>query len=234
MTSTPIRTALAALTLVAASVTAQAADMKVKAPIYKAVPPPVAAYNWSGFYLGINGGGAWGDSSWAAPPVLAVSATGALAGLTYGYNIQSGSWVFGLEGDVDWADISGATTCGAGTCAISARWLDTVRLRAGQSFDRFMPYITGGLALGGVRASNSVFATANSTQVGWTVGAGIELGISRNLSAKLEYLYVDLGSFDCGLSCGLGVPENIGLTANVIRAGLNYKFDLGGPISARY
>jgi len=233
MTSRFILASLTIGALLAPCLTANAADMKVKALPYKQAPI-TPAYNWSGFYLGLNGGVGWGDTKWAAPPAFSTGASGALAGLTYGYNLQSGSMVFGIEGDIDWADISGSTACGLGTCGFRDRWLGTLRGRIGPGFDRFFPYVTGGLAYGGVRASNSIFSSTSTTLVGWTVGAGLEMAVASNWSAKLEYLYVDLGSFDCGLSCGLGVPENIGFTANVIRVGLNYRFDAGGPIITRY
>jgi len=229
MTSKLMRAGLAVAGLLAACVAAEAADMKVKALPYKQAPIiPVAT--WSGFYFGINGGFAWGDTKWQGPPGFGTRVSGPLIGLTYGYNMQSGSAVFGIEGDIDWADINGSSACGLATCGFRNNWLGTVRGRIGQSFNGFLPYLTGGLAYGGVRASNSLFGATRTTQIGWTVGAGFEMAFGSQWSAKLEYLYVDLGSFDCGLPCGLGVPQNVGMTANVVRAGLNYKFDLGGGL----
>ena len=82
--------------------------MPYKAPAY------VAQYNWTGFYLGINGGGAWGDSDWNGFAV-SNSPSGGMIGGTAGYNWQgAGSpWVFGLEGDIDWTNIKDSRACGA-------------------------------------------------------------------------------------------------------------------------
>ena len=65
----------------------------------------------------------------------------------------------------------------------------------------------------------------SSDQTGWTIGAGLEASLARNWTAKVEYLYVDLGSFNCGLNCGAGlVTDNVSFHANLLRAGVNYKF----------
>jgi outer membrane immunogenic protein len=228
-----IRTALSAVALLAACVAGEAADLKVKPLPYKAAPP-VAYHTWSGFYLGANGGWGFGNSDWSAPPAFAMRGSGALAGLTYGYNFQSGAIVWGVEGDIDGSDISASTQCGVAICGFRNSWLGTLRGRVGQSFDQVLPYVTGGLAYGDVRASNNLTGAMKATPVGWTIGAGLEFALGSMWSAKLEYLYVDLGSFNCGLSCGLGVPENVGFTSSIVRAGLNFKFDPGGPIIARY
>src|SRR5262245_5135992 len=89
---------MAALSLLAASYSAQAAD--IPRPVYKGVRSVVAYYNWTGFYVGINGGYGWGDSSWTSP-AISNTPKGWLAGGTLGFNYQVGSWVFGLEGDYD-------------------------------------------------------------------------------------------------------------------------------------
>ncbi len=73
-------------------------------------------------------------------------------------------------------------------------------------------------------ASAPGFAGMTSTQAGWTIGAGIEYGISRNWTAKLEYLYVDLGDFNCGLSCGPAASNHASFNANVVRGGINFRF----------
>ena len=110
-----IGSGLAALAFLASSFSTQAAD--IPRPVYKsAVRPVIAYYNWTGFYVGINGGYGFGTSNWSA---LAVSPKpkGGLAGATLGYNYQVGSWVWGLEGDIDWADVSGSAVCaGIFTC----------------------------------------------------------------------------------------------------------------------
>ena len=69
----------------------------------------------------------------------------------------------------------------------------------------------------------SLLSSANKTKLGYTLGAGVEYAMMTNWSVKLEYLYVDLGKFDCGISCG-AVSDNVSFKANVVRAGLNYRF----------
>src|ERR1041385_4755914 len=120
-----------ALAIVAAASSAFAADiqrrqMPAKAPAY--ITP---AYNWTGFYVGINGGGGWGHSDWSAPLATgSFNLSGGLVGGTVGYNWQTGPVVFGLEGDIDWANIRGSSTCGAGlSCETKNTWLATARGR---------------------------------------------------------------------------------------------------------
>ena len=83
--------------------------------------------------------------------------------------------------------------------------------------------MTGGLAVGNLTAGVPGIGSATSTRAGWTVGAGIELALTGNWTAKAEYLYVDLGSFDCG-TCGGVLPPSIGFATNVFRVGVNYRF----------
>jgi outer membrane immunogenic protein len=205
--------------------TAAAADLPPRPapqPYYKA-PVAMQVYNWTGFYIGINGGGGFGRSTWDRTGSFNTS--GGLVGGTVGYNYQFGQGVVGLEGDIDWANINGNTNtaCPFG-CKTSDHWLSTVRGRLGYAADRFMPFITGGAAFGDVRASTPGFAGANQTNAGWTVGAGLEFAIAGNWTAKAEYLYVSLGKFNCGLSCGPFVTDNVSFTTNIVRAGVNYRF----------
>ena len=128
---------------------------------------------------------------------------GFLVGGTLGYNYQTGSFVWGLEGDIAWSDVKGSVACGLGlTCETANRWLGTARGRLGYAFDRLLPYITGGGAFGNVRASINPgpIVSATNTRIGWTVGAGLEYAFLGNWTAKIEYLYVDLGSFDTGFT----------------------------------
>jgi outer membrane immunogenic protein len=226
-----IKTIVAGCVAVAALVVAQgatAADLSV-APLYKAPPPVMApAYNWSGFYLGINGGGGWGHSYWDASATR-INTSGGMVGGTAGYNWQLGNAVLGIEGDIDWANLKGTNTstlCPLG-CSTSDTWLSTVRGRAGYAFGGVLPYITGGLAVGDIRAATPGFAGASNTNAGWTAGGGIEFALPGNWSAKAEYLYVDLGRFNCGVSCN-GLPtDNVSMHDNVVRAGVNYRFGGG-------
>jgi outer membrane immunogenic protein len=220
------RVLLACVGIVALSGAAAAADLPVApAPYYKA-PVYAPAYNWSGFYLGINGGGGWGRSTWTTTGPFDTS--GGLVGGTIGYNYQMNQVVLGVEGDIDWANINGSTNTGCpavgGTgCTTGDNWLSTVRGRLGYAADRFMPYITGGAAFGDIKASGPGLTGTDTTNAGWTLGGGIEFAIAGHWTAKAEYLYVDLGSVSCGLACGAAV-QNVNWHANIGRLGLNYRF----------
>jgi outer membrane immunogenic protein len=216
-----------ALGALAIAHSATAADLSL-APLYKAPPAEVApVYNWTGFYLGANGGGGWGHSSWNAN-TTGVNLSGGQAGGTIGYNRQLGNVVFGVEGDIDWSGFNGSsTTAGCpGGCSTSDSWLSTVRGRIGYSFDRVMPYATGGLAVGDIRASAPGFAGGTSTNAGWTLGGGVEFALPGNWTAKAEYLRVDLGGFNC-TGCSAPPTNNVSLQENVFRAGVNYHFGWG-------
>lgn len=207
-----------------ASLAAHAADLgppPYKAPAYV---EPVAA-NWTGLYVGINGGYGFGSSDWDFPAV-SPEVGGGVVGGTLGYNFQGGPWLFGLEADIDWAGLTGTATCSVINCQTKSDWLGTARARLGYAgWGGLLAYITGGAAFGDVQAQNDLFGvTASSTQTGWTAGGGLEYAFGYHWSGKVEYLYADLGSFDCGLAaCGVS-PDNVSLQLNLIRAGLNYRF----------
>ena len=209
---------------------AQAADMPIKGQ-----RPYVAAYyNWTGFYAGINAGYGFGTSNWTFPAGTSVKPKGALVGGTLGYNWQAGSIVYGLEGDFDWSGVKGSVACDpATTCETSSRWLATFRGRIGYAFDRWLPYFTAGAAYGNVKATATdavlgVVAEGSKSKLGWTAGAGLEYAFLGNWTAKIEYLYVDLGNFDVGTP----TITTVSFKENIVRAGLNYKFS--GPIFSRY
>ncbi len=207
-----------------APIAAQAADLS--SPNYKAPAYSAPAYsNWSGFYLGLNAGYGFGKSNWDAPAV-SPSPKGGLFGVTAGYNFQTGTWLWGAEGDFDISTMKGSATCsGTGTCDTKNSWLATVRGRLGYAgWNNWLPYITGGLAMGDIKASNSLRTDASKTKMGYALGAGVEYAMMTNWSVKLEYLYVDLGKFDCGVACSTTTPDNVSFKANVVRAGLNYRF----------
>jgi outer membrane immunogenic protein len=219
------RAFLALIGLTALTGMAAAADLPPRpapAPYYKA-PVVAPVYNWTGFYIGINGGGGFGRSNWDSTGGFNTS--GGLVGGTIGYNYQAGQAVFGLEGDIDWANINGTTNnvCPLG-CKTSDDWLSTVRGRLGYAADRFMPFITGGAAFGDIKATTPGFPGGSATNAGWTVGAGLEFAVAQNWTIKAEYLYVDLGKFNCGISCGAAVTDNVSFTTNLVRAGVNYHF----------
>jgi outer membrane immunogenic protein len=217
---------LSSVAMAALMGSAAAADIprrveQARAPVAYVTP----LYNWTGFYVGINGGGGWGDSNFSGTPGTGdFNVSGGLVGGTFGYNYQVGQWVFGVEGDLAWSNIDGSAACGALTCSTKNKWLSTVRGRLGYAADRFMPYVTGGAAFGEVEASATGQPGVSDTRSGWTVGGGVEFAVAAPWTAKLEYLFVDLGSFDCGTSCGALPPDNVSFQSHIARAGLNYRF----------
>jgi outer membrane immunogenic protein len=212
------------LTLAALMGSASAADLQRRYdPMVTKAPMMVPMYNWTGFYIGVNGGGGFGKSDWTTTNGFDLS--GGLVGGTVGYNFQTGPWVFGVEGDLDWSNIKGDTVVGCRVgCETSNTWLATVRGRVGYSFDRFLPYITGGLALGDIRADVANVNVAKETNAGWTVGGGVEFVVVNNWTIKAEYLYVDLGDFNCGVACGVRNPDLVSFRSHIARGGINYRF----------
>jgi outer membrane immunogenic protein len=213
------RFVLAGVVALAAVTTASAADMGRRQAMPTKAPMYAAPYNWTGFYVGINGGGGWGRSEFTAPfPTGSFDTSGGLVGGTVGYNWQMGQLVFGLEGDIDWSGIKGSAVCVGTTCETRNDWLGTARGRIGYAFDRFLPYITGGAAFGNVKNTVAGIGSTDQANVGWTIGGGLEASIAGPWSAKVEYLYVDLG--DSGSVLG----STADFRSNVVRAGLNYRF----------
>jgi outer membrane immunogenic protein len=201
------------------------ADLPMSMPM-KAAPYIAPYYNWTGFYVGLNGGYGFGSSDWRAPvgATGGFDTSGGLVGGTIGYNFQTGALVWGIEGDFDWANIKGSTTgafCFA-TCTTKDSWLGTGRLRLGYAFDRWLPYVTGGAAFGDVKAVSPV-GSETTTKVGWTIGGGVEWAFLANWTAKAEYLYVDLGNGDCSGGCS-AAPINVKFQTSLVRGGLNYRF----------
>ena len=204
-------------------------------------PPPLPShgvtvgpveYDWAGIYLGLNGGYGVGGSTWSTIGFTRpLDMSGFFGGGTVGVNFQIRRFVVGVETDLDWSDINSSigTSCASAailTCETKNTWLGTTRGRAGYAIDRAFLYLTGGAAYGNVQAvANSV--TNSTTKIGWTAGAGVEVAITEwNWTAKVEYLFVDLGNGSCSTACTVpsGLAFNLGYTESLVRAGLNYKF----------
>lgn len=278
----PIATALIAI---CGGGAAHAADLpNVKGPP-SFTPPPPPAFTWTGFYVGANGGYGWGSNAaslspspdptsqayWdpafgagAAPSSFSYTTHGALAGGQAGYNYQYRSFVFGLEADFDWTDISGSQSIntsgvpgfvpGFFNSGQTLDWLGTVRGRIGfVPADRWLVYATGGLAYGQVGYHlNFAFPATTDFQsistspvdVGWTGGGGVEWAIWDNLTIRAEYLFVDLGdrtftSVPAGRAPNLAttLSETFHNDYNIVRAGIEYKFDPfppPGSVVAKY
>ena len=173
------------------------------------VSQPLNGYSWMGPYLGVNIGYAWGSvhNNWTKP-------SGVVGGVQAGYNFQQGPWVFGFEGDIQ---ASGADDTFA-PWKFSNPWFGTVRGRGGYAFNNILVYGTVGLAFGELRA-NTFGLTESHTNVGWTAGLGAEVGLTRNWSAKVEYLYVDLANSNFAIT---GMSN--GYSFGTFRAGVNYRF----------
>jgi outer membrane immunogenic protein len=228
------RILLTAMLSIAAVASARAADLPQPAPLPQApvayIPTVAPVYNWGGIYLGINGGYGFGQSAWTGGGLTTgdFDTSGFLVGGTLGANFQTDAFVFGLETDLDYTGITGsiANACLAGValgpCQTANDWLGTLRGRIGYAADRVLFYGTAGGAYGDVKAT--AFGVTNSqTEFGWTAGAGVEAAIADNWTARVEYLYVDLGNASCGAACG-GAPVSVSFTQSLVRAGVNFKF----------
>jgi outer membrane immunogenic protein len=216
---------------------AQAADIAVSAP----APMLPTGYNWTGVYIGVNGGGGWGQQD----PLNLLSnrfdrasfdINGGMFGGTFGLQIQQGPVVIGVEGDIDWANITGSLTTTptiagvplATTLNLNSKIeaISTVRARAGVAMNNWLFYGTGGAAFIDETASATTIAGVpcgtlgvlpNCSQSQWrpgvAIGGGIEWGFAPNWSAKAEYLYV------AAAGSGLSVDR-----VDIFRGGINYKF----------
>ncbi len=208
---------LSSVALLAFAGAASAADLpsrRAPAPIVAAVP----VFTWTGFYVGVNAGYGWNDGSdvtFADGTVFRTVGNddgGFVGGAQLGYNYQIGSFVVGLEGDIQYADFGG-NRYDFGALGIfeddSDDWFGTVRARAGVAFDRALVYATGGFAFADDRA-------------GWTLGGGLEYAFTNNLTGKIEGLYVNLEDQDYTFNGTTFSTEE--QEFGVVRAGLNYKF----------
>jgi outer membrane immunogenic protein len=251
-----------------------AADLAAR-PYTKAPVMVDPGYNWSGFYIGVNGGYSWGRSNATVVPTSPLAldighdVNGGLGGAQAGYNWEiDHRWILGVEADIQGTGERGGSIdpllavrigrigiTGVSNSNTSFPWFATFRGRAGILADpSLLLYVTGGLAVGEVKFNTQTTLTAqlfdganatvgapvtvagatvsdNQTRVGYTVGAGIEKKFDPHWSAKLEYLYIDLGS---ATYFGATADETrVRFHDHVFRAGINYEF-VAGPVVARY
>lgn len=241
--------------------TASAADMAVKAP--KAAPVAVAAYNWSGFYVGAHLGGGWGNPNWTdrTDPAFAMlfadyvagqgfnhSIQGIIGGGHAGYNWQAGSWVFGLEASYSGADIKGTyrSTVGGADDNFEARIrsLFLATGRVGYASANWLFYGKGGYAGADVSTSVSDTVGVFAFQVGagndrhwhsgWTAGAGVEYALASNWIVGVEYDYVRLQSKNHELG-SLGGSYLWSVDPNNLHMVVGrVSYKFGGPVVARY
>ena len=233
---------IATLSLLALGSGARAADL----PPAPDLPPLTAEPGWTGFYAGLNVGGALASSRNAFSiggfglPTFNTSPDGVVGGGQAGYDWQTGPWVLGLEASFDGSGLSGSRTapclpplCGAFAARYTQRlsWFGTLRPRVGYALGNWLFYATGGGVLGqaGTTATatyGGFTATDNRSQTrdGWTLGGGVEVALAGGWSAKIEYLYLDLGSRTTTYPLIPPISNTSRLSANVITAGVNYHF----------
>jgi outer membrane immunogenic protein len=198
---------MAALALAAAP--ARGADVpRGPAPSYVNATP-FGVYDWNGAYVGLNIGYQWGRVS-----NFGFNPSGFNGGLQGGYNWQTGQYVLGAETDLQ---LSSADDMFA-AYKFSNPWFGTTRLRAGIAMNNILLYATAGVAYGSGKIDFTA-VTETRMHVGWTAGAGIEVGFTPNWSAKAEFLYVDLSERSYVLT---GTTNGLG--SAVVRLGVNYRF----------
>jgi outer membrane immunogenic protein len=228
-----------------------AADMALKAP----PPPPPPVATWTGFYLGINGGWGWGTTNHTdifGTTSGNFSQNGGLVGGTYGFNWQVNRFVIGFEGDFDYADIKGTLTSpllcsvnGGTTCFSTLRNFGTDRVRVGFDVNGWLLFGTAGVGYGQVKAGQNPcgltvfggFSCGEAWRTGWVAGGGVEKMFAPHWSAKIEYLHYDLGNKTVYTPTTIGGAINVNVLerGDMVRAGINYKFDWpGSSVVARY
>lgn len=227
---------LAAAGLALGAQSASAADLG--RPAYKApAPAVVAAYNWSGFYLGGHVGGAWSSEEArdiANGVIGSTDPDGFIGGLQVGYNWQADRWVFGIEGDWSWSGADGSTMLsGPTTFSSDHNWYATLTGRVGYAWDNWLWYVKGGAAWSDMEYRFGGFGTLSDTRVGWTVGTGVEWALAPQWSAKLEYNFLDFGKDTFNFAAG---PVDVDTHVHLVKAGINYRFGGFGkaPVVANY
>jgi outer membrane immunogenic protein len=242
---------------------ASAADLAAR-PYTKAPPPMIAAlYDWSGFYVGLNGGGGWSRKCWdrttgIGGTFLAAEgchdATGAVAGGQVGYRWQASSWVFGIEAQGDWANLRGSNTSLIVPVALilappppftNQSRIDAFGLFTGQvgfAWDRVLLYAKGGAAVTAdrYRGLNSVTGvlldTASETRWGGVVGAGVEFAFAPNWSVGLEYDHLFMGTRTLDFTSVVvpGFSREERIRQDVDLATVRVNYRWGGPVIAKY
>lgn len=259
-----IRIALAAAAALLTSTAGYAADMAVKAPIMAPAPVWSWTGFYGGVHIGAGWGTTESTLTRLAvvPPIIAPvplnlpfsqnSRSGLLGGVQAGYNWQSGPVVFGVQGDFAGMDVDGTAPCLVILgCTSNSKWLATVSGRLGAVvLDRGLVYVKGGGAwmntdhivttpgFGPVAATT--LTSVNSTAWGWMLGLGTEWMITPNWTAFVEYNYIDFEkkneAFNIAVAPGAALVVNADLKnkLSVAKVGINYKFNWGSPVVARY
>jgi outer membrane immunogenic protein len=234
---------------------ASAADLAAK-PYVKAPPAPVVAiYDWTGFYIGGNGGWGSAHACWDLVTPAGVvdtlgcrSASGGFIGGQLGYRWQTGGWVFGVEGQGDWANIRASRVSVFDPAFTTRAKVDGIGLITGQigyAWNAALLYFKGGAAVTGNRfeildtPTGTSLASISSTRWGGTVGVGFEYGFTPNWSVGLEYDHLFMGhnnnSFSVVNPIVAGALNRISEDVDMVALRFNYRFGgYGAPIAARY
>ena len=238
--------AAAAIT-VGAVAPAAAADLAARAPAAYSKAPAIveAAYDWSGFYVGINGGGAISNIDWNADPPDSRdegshNASGGTVGGQFGYRWQMSSWVFGVEAQGNWADFKGSNASLQFPGTTNQTKIDAFGLFTGQigyAWDRALFYVKGGAAVTDNKYTSITTGplggidTASETRWGAAVGVGFAYAFAPNWSLGFEYNHLFMGNNDVNSAAGF-IADHINENVDLFTARLDYKF--GGPVVARY
>jgi outer membrane immunogenic protein len=219
----------------------------------------VPNFSWTGCYVGIVGGGAWGDSEHIARSGSNVGTTitgnfrlgnGGIAGGTFGCDYQVDHTVMGLENDASWMNLQGATPDlrpfnVQATSSTHQTWMDTLRGRVGYAFDHFLVYGTAGAAFAGtnVTVTNPAGTVSDSRpRIGLAMGIGSEwaawTGSWGAVSFRLEYLHTDFGSkqyVNPPVTVGgfTVLTRDVKLTDDIVRASVNVRFNWGDTVIAK-
>lgn len=223
-----MRRILTAAIFIGFATTAFGADMPIKAPVKAPIMP---VFTWTGFYAGGQIGGGWGthDRALLPPGVFTNSynSSGVVGGVYAGYNWQMQSVVFGIEADVNGSGVKGDDGGAGGTTDESSlKWLGAVRGRIGFAFNQFLIYGTGGWAFGSIEHTNSALPVQSFTNSrnGWTVGGGLEYAFNRNWSGRIDYRYVDLGTYTNAAPTNGVLPYEVENQYNIVTVGIAYRF----------
>src|SRR5262245_43849088 len=215
-----------ALVAISANVAVHAADMPTKA-----VPAPIAAppYNWSGFYVGANLGGAWTSGNLNIPDNSFYGGlTEFIGGVQAGYNFQAGHLLLGVEGDFAGATFSHPTLPIPTLGSVSQHWISTAAGRVGLVEDRWLLYAKVG---GGWVHSSAILNfpgvswSGSNTSSGWLVGAGLEYGFKSHWTVRLEYDFLSLANWTSPTVPSVQLNRDV----QMVKASSNYKFEPGLP-----
>jgi outer membrane immunogenic protein len=233
-----------ALIALGATVPALAADMAAR-PYTKAAPAAYAPiYNWTGFYIGGHVGGAFGGSDGFIGTTNNNNDGRFLGGLQVGADYQfAPNWVLGIEGQYSWLGSSNNSVAFTGTAFTynhNQRGLGSVTGRLGYTWGPALLYVKGGYAYSDYSeslttpAGPAAFTVNGNHHDGYTVGAGLEYMFAQNWSGKVEYQYYDFGKTSFVTPAPLPAFGSTRNEEHTVKAGLNYRFNLGGPVVAKY